>query len=171
MPGRRRWIDTLSEARSELRRGEVLKAVFPALSEPPPSGGFVPAELLVPLAAADHLSRRRRRRAQSKESMFPLASRMIIGLTNRRLLIWSVRPGWRIGTFIGYVTRDRILQAAAPPASGPGWRTVSFYLAQEPTVAVKVPAAAADDLERELSGRPDLNDWRTDSASLAAHPG
>jgi hypothetical protein len=171
MPGRRRWIDTLAEARSELRRGEVLQAVFPAQSQLAPSGGLVPAELIVPVAAVDHLSRRRRRRAQSKESMFPLASRMIIGLTNRRLLIWSVRPGWRIGTFIGYVTRDRILQATTPPTSGTGWRTVSFYLAQEPTVTLRVPSAAAEDLDRELSGRPDLTDWRSDSASLAAQPG
>jgi len=115
----------------------------------------MPVELTLVVIAADHLARRRRLRAQARESIFPLAPRMIIGLTNRRLLIWSVRPGWRLGPFLGYVTRDRIMQATAPTVGG-GWRTVSIFLAQEPTVSIKVPAAAADDLARELSGWPEL---------------
>jgi hypothetical protein len=154
------------EARSELRRGEVLQAIFPALSQPPTAGGSVPAELMAAVLAADHLSRRRRRRAQARESMFPLAARMIIGLTNQRLIIWKVRPGWRLGPFIGYVSRDRVLQVTAPPVAGTGWRNVSVFLAEEPTVSIKVPAGAAADLGRELSGRPDLTDHQSDSASL-----
>jgi hypothetical protein len=159
-------MDILVGARSELRRGEVLQAIFPALSQPPAGAGLLSAELMVPFLAVDHLSRRRRRRAQARESMFPLAARMIIGLTNQRLMIWKVRPGWRLGSFIGYVTRDRVLQATAPPATGTGWRTICIYLAEEPTVSIRVPAGAADDLGRELSGRPDLTDWQADSASL-----
>jgi hypothetical protein len=159
-------MDMLASARSELRRGESLHAIFPALSQPPPGGGLVAAELMVPFLAADHLIRRRRLRAQARESMFPLAPRMIIGLTSQRLMIWSVRPGWRLGPFIGYVSRDRVLQATALPASGTAWRTVSIYLAQEPTVSIKVPAAAAEDLSHELSGFPEFTDRQSDSASL-----
>jgi hypothetical protein len=125
---------------------------------------MMPAELMLAVLAAEHLTHRRRLRAQARESMFPLASRMIIGLSNQRLLIWSVRPGWRLGSFIGYVARDRILQATAPTI-GTGWRTVNIYLAQEPTVSIKVPARAADDLARELSGFPELTDHQSDSAS------
>ena len=167
MPGRQRWTGILASARSELRRGERLQAIFPALSQPDANGGPVPAELMAALLATDRLTRRRRLRAQAKESMFPLAARMIIGLTNQRLVIWSVRPRWRLGSFLGYVSRDRILQAIAPPMSGTGWRNVSIYLAQEPTVSIKVPTAAADDLVRELSGWSDLTGWQSDSASLA----
>ena len=164
MLGRQRWTGILAEAKSELRRGEVLRAIFPALSESSPSGGgMVPAELMLAVLAAEHLTHRRRLRTQARESMFPLASRMIIGLSNQRLLIWTVRPGWRLGSFIGYVTRDRILQATAPTV-GTGWRTVKIYLAQEPTVSIKVPARAADDLARELSGFPELTDSQSDSA-------
>jgi hypothetical protein len=155
----------LAEARSELRRGEVLQAIFPALSQDSSAGGgLVPAELMLAVLAAEHLTHRRRMRTQARQSMFPLATRMIIGLSNRRLLIWSVRPGWRLGSFIGYVARDRILQATAPTI-GTGWRTVNIYLAQEPTVSIKVPARAADDLARELSGFPELTDRQSDSAS------
>jgi hypothetical protein len=163
MPGRQRWTAILGEAKSELRRGELLHAIFPALSQSS-SGGMAPAELMLGVLAADRLTHHRRMRAQARESMFPLASRMIIGLSNQRLLIWSVRPGWRLGSFIGYVTRDRILQATAPTA-GTGWRTVNVYLAQEPTVSIKVPARAADDLARELSGFPELTDSQSDPAS------
>jgi hypothetical protein len=164
MPGRQRWTGILAEARSELRRGEVLHAIFPALSQSPAAGGVTPPDLMLAALAAEHLTHRRRLREQARESMFPLASRMIIGLSNQRLLIWSVRPGWRLGGFIGYVARDRILQAAAP-TRGSGWRTVDIYLAQEPTVSIKVPARAADDLARELSGFPELTDSQSDSAS------
>jgi hypothetical protein len=164
MPGRQRWTAILAEARSELRRGEALRSIFPALSQSAPGGGMMPAELMLAVVAAEHLAHRRRLRAQAKESMFPLASRMIIGLSNQRLLIWSVRPGWRLGSFIGYVARDRILQATAPTA-GTGWRTVNIYLAEEPTVSIKVPARAADDLARELSGFPELTDSQSDPAS------
>jgi hypothetical protein len=144
-----------------------LQAIFPALSQPDGSGGAVPAELMTALLATDRLTRRRRLRTQAKESMFPLAARMIIGLTNQRLVIWSVRPRWRLGSFLGYVSRDRILQAIAPLMSGTGWRDVSIYLAQEPTVSIKVPTAAADALVRELSGWSELTGWQSDSASLA----
>jgi hypothetical protein len=164
MPGRQRWTVILAEAKSELRRGELLQAIFPALSQSSSAGGMAPAELMMGVLAAERLTQRRRMRAQARESMFPLASRMIIGLSNQRLLIWSVRPGWRLGSFIGYVTRDRILQATAPTI-GTGWRTVNVYLAQEPTVSIKVPARAADDLARELSGFPELTDSQSDSAS------
>ncbi len=164
MPGRQRWTGILAEARSELRRGELLQAIFPALSPSSSGRGMAPAELMLAVVAAEHLAQRRRLREQARESMFPLASRMVIGLSNQRLLIWSVRPGWRLGSFIGYVARDRILQATAPTI-GTGWRTVNIYLAQEPTVSIKVPARAADDLARELSGRPDLTDSQSDSAS------
>lgn len=163
MPGRQRWTAILGEAKAELRRGEMLRAIFPALSQSSAGGGMAPAELWLAVLAAEHLTHRRRLRAQARESMFPLSSRMIIGLSNQRLLIWSVRPGWRLGSFIGYVTRDRILQATAPTA-GTGWRTVNIYLAQEPTVSIKVPARAADDLARELSGFPELTDSQSDSA-------
>jgi hypothetical protein len=164
MPGRQRWTAILAEAKSELRRGELLQAIFPALSQSSSAGGMAPAELMLGVLAADHLTHRRRMRAQARESMFPLASRMIIGLSNQRLLIWSVRPGWRLGSFIGYVARDRILQATAPTIAT-GWRTVNIYLAEEPTVSIKVPARAADDLARELSGFPELTDSQSDPAS------
>jgi hypothetical protein len=146
----------INEARSELRRGETLQAMFPAVSQHADDDRVGHPMFMLPGRVTDRLMLRRRLRMLTKESIFPLAPRMIVGLTTRRLMIWSARPGWRVGSFIGYVSRDRVLQAAAP-GNEAGWRAVSFYLAQEPTVSIKVPARAADDLTRELSGRPELS--------------
>jgi hypothetical protein len=142
----------ISEARSELRPGEMLQAMFPAVSRPADDDRLRHPLLMIPGRVADRLTLRRRLRRLTKESIFPLAPRMIVGLTTRRIMIWSARPGWRVGPFLGYVSRDRVLQATAP-GNESGWRGVSFYLAQEPTVSIKVPARAADDLTRELSSR------------------
>ena len=143
----------LAEARSDLRPGETLLTVFPARSDAGSASGsgLLPAELTLVVIAAEHLSRRRQTREQARESMFPLAPRMIVGVTNARLMMWSVRPGWRLGSFLGYVSRDRILQAAAP-TRGSGWRSVHIYLAEEPTVSIRVPDRVADGLVRALSG-------------------
>jgi hypothetical protein len=142
----------ISEARSELRPGETLRAMFPAVSQTAEVERPRHPLLMIPGRVTDRLTLRRRLRKVTKESIFPLAPRMIVGLTTRRIMIWSARPGWRVGPFLGYVSRDRVLQATAP-GSESGWRAVSFFLAQEPTVSIKVPARAADDLTRELSSR------------------
>jgi hypothetical protein len=142
----------IQEARSELRHGETLQAMFPAVSQPAEEERVRQLLLMLPGRVTDRLLLRRRLRKLTRESIFPLAPRMIVGLTTRRIMIWSARPGWRVGPFLGYVSRDRVLQATAP-GSEPGWRAVSFFLAQEPTISIKVPARAAEDLTRELSSR------------------
>ena len=78
---------------------------------------------------------------------------MIMALTDQRLMIWTARLHWRPGTFLGYVTRDRILQATAP-GTGSGWRTLRIHLANEPAVSIKVPPTTASPLAAALSGDP-----------------
>jgi hypothetical protein len=99
---------------------------------------------------------RRRSRAVGRASLFPLAPRMIIGLTSQRLMIWAARRRWRLGKLLGYVSRERIIQATAP-TGGSGWRTVQIYLANEPAVPIKVPAVMADPLASTLSGQEGEN--------------
>jgi hypothetical protein len=137
---------------AELRASEQRLALFPALTPSDSGGGLAPAELFPLIMAVEHLAWRQRSRAAARTSMFPLAPRMIIGLTDQRLLIWVARRRWRLGAFLGDVPRDRIVQATAPTA-GQGWRTVRIYLANEPTVSIQVPAVTADRLSSALSGR------------------
>jgi hypothetical protein len=146
------WESTRVAASADLRRGEPLIALFPALTPSDSDGGLADVGLMPLIMAVEYLQWRHRSRATGRASLFPLAPRMIIALTSQRLVIWAARRRWRLGNFLGDVSRERIVQATAPTA-GSGWRTVQIYLANEPTVLIKVPAVIADRLASTLSGR------------------
>lgn len=143
----------LATVTTELRAGESPVVVFPAITITQPAEGMAPAELWPLIIAVDRMLQWRRDRAASRASLFPVNSRMIMSLTDQRLLIWSVRPRWRPGRFLGYVARDRILQVTAP-TPGKGWQAIVIHLATEPAVSVKVPSSAAGRLIPALSGAP-----------------
>jgi hypothetical protein len=146
------WESTRVAASADLRRGEPLIALFPALTPSDSEGGLAPVGLIPLIMAVEYLQWRHRNRATGRTSLFPLAPRMIIALTNQRLVIWTARRRWRLGNLLGDVSRERIIQATAP-TTGSGWRTVRIYLANEPTVPIKVPSVIADRLASTLSGR------------------
>ncbi len=113
-PGRK---GTRTAAETELRPGEKLSALFPALTPPPHAGGGQALDgLALLIVAAEHLAWRRRSRVTARTSMFPLAPRMFIGLTDSRILVWSARYRWRIGRSLGDVSLDRVMAAEAPTA-------------------------------------------------------
>jgi hypothetical protein len=144
----RQLIDTVQ---AELRPGESFLGVFPALTPNGQDSGLAPAELWPLIWVAEHLLRRHRDHTASRASMFPLAARMIMVLTQERLLIWAAGRRWRPARFLGFVSRDRILQATTRTV-GSGWRTVQLHLANEAAVSVQVPAAAVGPLVSALSG-------------------
>lgn len=147
-PGRK---GTRAAAEAELRPGERLSVLFPALTPPPDSGGGTTMAALAPLIlAAEHIAWRRHSRATSGASKFPLAPRMFIGLTDSRILVWSARWRWRIGKFLGDITLDQVM-AAKPPTVGAGWRTVLIHLAHGAEVHIKVPGTTADRVADRLS--------------------
>lgn len=135
---------------------EPLLALVPALTPGGSSGGLAPAELMPLIMLAERIAWRRRSGAAARVSVFPLAPRMVIGLTGQRLLIWAARSRWRAGAYLGEVPRDRIVLSTAPTI-GSGWRTVLIYLANEPTVTIKVPAVTADRFAATLSGHAEMD--------------
>jgi hypothetical protein len=141
----------LAAVQAEVRPGESVFALFPAITLGESSGGLAPAVLWPLIMAVEHLMRRGRDHAASRASLFPLSSRMIIALSDQRLLIWAARMNWRPASFLGYVSRDRILQVTVPGV-GSGWRRVLIHLANEPTVTIKVPSMTAGQLAAALSG-------------------
>lgn len=143
--------EALAAVQAELRPGERALGLFPAITVDDSGGGTAPAELWPVIAAAEHLIRRRRDRSASRASLFPLSSRMIMALTDQRLMIWAARLNWRPGNFLGFVQRDRILQVTVP-GIGSGWRTLLIHLANEPAVSIKVRSATASPLAAALSG-------------------
>jgi hypothetical protein len=141
----------LAAVQAEVRPGESVLALIPAITLEESSGGLAPAALWPLIMAVEHLIRRRRDHEASRASLFPLSSRMIIALSDQRLMIWAARLNWRPGSFLGYVSRDRILQVSVP-GTGSGWRRVLIHLANEPTVSIKVPSTTASQLAAALSG-------------------
>jgi hypothetical protein len=153
LAGRLDWEQAAAAA--DLQPGERLLALVPAITPPPDygSGGMVLPGLvpLIPLImAARRAAWRKHARAAAASSGVPLAPRMIICLTDRRLVICTARGRWRTGAALGSVWLDRIIAADAPTV-GSGWRTVLIHLAGQPKLTIKVPATAADRLAAALS--------------------
>jgi len=140
-------------AAADLEPGERLWALVPAITPAPDhgSGGLVVLPPLIPLMmAAQRAAWRKHAHAASVRSGFPLAPRMIIGLTDRRLMIWTARRRWRAGVSLGSVKLDRIVAAEARTV-GSGWRSVMIHMSSQQELTIKVPATAADRLAAALS--------------------
>jgi hypothetical protein len=146
------WAQAALTAAAGLRPGEPLLGQFPAMSLEDSEPVLAPAELMPVAMAVGKLMRWRYAKATARESAFPLAPRMVIVLTRTELLIWSARRRWRLGDYLGSVSRARIIQATAPTV-GDGWRTVLIYLVNEPTVPIRVPGKIADQLAALLPPR------------------
>src|SRR5579862_9380196 len=88
-------------AAASLRPGDQLIGQFPALSVDDSPRVLAPAELMPLVMAVGRVMRRRYAQAAAEASMFPLAPRMFIVLTERELLIWAARRNWRLGDYLG----------------------------------------------------------------------
>jgi hypothetical protein len=99
----------------------------------------------------DHAVWRYRARAASRSAQAPLAPRMIIAFTGRRLVIWAARRGWRLGKVIGDLPRDQIMQVTAA-GTGTRSRLMALHLNDGQTVTLQVSARVATGLARTISG-------------------
>lgn len=148
------WDKLRGQAAQDLRAHEELTGLFPAIRPADDSGHGLTVGWLVPLiVVVRRWQHRRELRTQTRESLFPLAPKMLVGLTPTRLVVWQARRRWSLGTFLGYVSRDRIIHADAPTV-GQGWRTLRVHLANETSVTLKVPGRIVDDLAVMLSNPP-----------------
>lgn len=151
------WNQTHAAVTAHLEPDERLVMLFTALTPPPESGGVVIEGVLVPLVwAVWHATWRHTTRAASRSADVPLAPRMIIAVTGRRLVVWAAKRRWRLGKVAGDVQRDRIT-GITRSASGTRSRTLVLHLSTGPTVTIMVAAAAADHLASALSLKPGAN--------------
>lgn len=108
---------------SRLAPGEELEAWFGATTARPDNDGrgFVMEAALVPLLwAVDYLTWLYTTRKASRASGVPLARRMIIAVTSRRLLIHKSSRRWTLGDLAGEIPRE---QVTAVTIYGPVART------------------------------------------------
>lgn len=107
------------------------------------------------LIVADRLEWRAASNKAARETGFPLATKMIIGITADRLIIWSARWRWRLGSQRGAVRRDQVSLMESPPSQS-RWPKVRLMLPGKPVAVIRVPASAVGQLTEALSGGPAL---------------
>lgn len=145
------WTRTHAVVTAFLEPEERPVTLFTALVPPPDWGGQIVDVILAPLVwAAWHATWRRSARAASRAAGIPLAPRMVIALTPRRMVIWQASRRWRLGTLAGELPRDLIAGATAPPG-GTRSRPLVLRLATGQAVTVRVWPARADELAAQLS--------------------
>jgi hypothetical protein len=134
-----------------LADGESVESVFRAIAPNPDPGSILTVAFLRPVvwALRRRASVKAARRAH-RSSSFPVARRMVVALTDQRLLVWTCGRSWKPRKLLGDVARQRISGAEAPTV-GQGWRSVHLHLTDAPPVTIKVPARYADPLAARLS--------------------
>ena len=116
MPGIPDWEQIRREAARDLDDVETLRVLLPALSPHPDSGSraFIPLALFPLIAAIRRWNWSRATKQSAHASEFPLAPRMVVGLTDKRLLVWASGRRRRLRRLLGHVPLDRIAGAQAP---------------------------------------------------------
>ena len=147
------WELIRAAATARLDPGEQVMAVFGALIPHQVSIGHLIAPELAPLIRLmDHAVWRHQARTASRSAQVPLAPRMIIAFTGRRLVIWAARRRWRLGKVIGDLPRDRIMQVVTATGTGTRSRLMVLHLSDGRTVTLQVSARVATGLARTISG-------------------
>jgi hypothetical protein len=132
---------------------ETAEPVLPAIApNSDPGTAFGLAFAMPMLWVTRRLSRQRRDRRVLAQSGFPLAQRMVLAVTKDRLLVWSANRRWKPMSFLGALSRERIVRADAPTV-GEGWRTVRIEVQDAEPIVIKVAAKYADPLAAVLSAR------------------
>jgi hypothetical protein len=125
--------------------------LFRAISPSPDPGSAFGLTVAMPLLWT---YRRLGRRSQSRQSLarsgLPLARRMVLGVTDDRLIVWSASKSWEPQSLLGEFARGHVRDATAPTV-GQGWRTVRIELDEGEPVVIKVVADKADELAALLS--------------------
>lgn len=140
------WNRTRAIVTGYLEPDEHLVTLFTALIPPPESGGVVMAGALVPLVwAARHASWRHAARAAGRAAGIPVAPRMIVAMSARRIVIWRATRGWRLRDIRGELPRERVLGVTAS-GGGARSRRLALHLSTGSSITLLVVPAVADQL-------------------------
>ena len=139
------WNQTRALIAARLEPDERLAGMFTAITPYPESYShgtiFIP-ELILLVRAAEHAVWRRSTQAASRSSQVPLAPRMIIAITDRRLVVWAADRRWRPRRLAGALSRDRIIGVTAKEGTS-RVRTVVLELSAGETVTIRVDPEVA----------------------------
>jgi hypothetical protein len=138
------WGPTLTSVVEYLGPDDQPEVLFTAVTPEPESGGHLISGMLMPLAwAISRVMWRHETRVAGRVADVPLAPRMFVALTARRLVIWQATRGWRLGEVSGELPRERILQVTEA-ARGARSRRLVLQLSTGSSFSLRVTPAAAD---------------------------
>jgi hypothetical protein len=150
-----RWAGVKERAVAELGDGSDLRVVFPALRSRESGHGLT----LMPFGSLyrwfDRAVSGWRSKRVEAQTGFPLRPRMIVGITDTEVVVWSASARWphgrwRLGNQAGRVRLDQVVNAEAPTV-GTGWRTLNLRVFEKAPISILVPALVIDDLVVLLS--------------------
>lgn len=152
------WTTIRERAAADVGDDGNLRMLFPALAGGRDSGhGFT----LMPFGTLYRLAGRAAEGVRTRRILaatgFPVRSRMIIGLGEHHMFVWSASKQWaygrwRIGRLVGTIPIDHVSTAEAPTV-GQGWRTVVLQLTGKSPASLRVPAPVVNELVQALTGR------------------
>ena len=140
------WKQTRATITEYLGHDEPLESMFTALVPPPERGGLTASAAVWPIVWAIWLATWQAAvRKSSQSAQVPLARRMIVVLTPRRLVIWRASRRWRLRAVAGDLSRDRIADIAVS-GSAPRSRTLILHLTTGASITLKVSPESASRL-------------------------
>ena len=130
--------------------GEPVEGIFTAVMPGEErSGGLAFGELGLVVMAVEYAMRLSSARKTVQATGVPLARRMIIALTPRRLVIGQADRGWRLRTITGDLPRDQIAKVELGAASDRTQRAV-LHLSTGESITLRMTRAGAAQLRDRL---------------------
>ena len=136
---------------AHIEPGEPVEGIFTAVMPGEERGeGSAFGGLGFVVMAVEHAMRRSSVRKTVQTAGVPLARRMIIALTPRRLVIGQADRGWRLRTITGDLPRDQIAKVELGAASDRTRRAI-LHLNTGESITLRMTRAGADQLRDRLS--------------------
>jgi hypothetical protein len=151
MSGGPDWEKIRTAVSAHIEPGEPVEGIFTAVMTGEERGrGMVFGGLWPVVMAVEYAMRRSSVRKTAQTAGVPLARRMIIALTSRRLVIGQADRGWRLRTITGDLPRDQIAKVELGAASDRTRRAI-LHLNTGESIMLRMTRAGADQLRDRLS--------------------
>jgi len=145
------WKHTQATVTARLEQEEPLKAIFSAFVPAPAEASALMPVGLLPLSwAVSHAMWQASVRKFGRAAGVPMARRMTMAATSRRLIIWKADRRWRLREFLGELPLGRIGDIDVS-GSGSRSRLVTLHLKTGGDVPLKLQPEPANWLRAYLA--------------------
>lgn len=145
------WEKTRAAISAHIEPGEPVEGIFTAVMPGEERGGGLAFGGLWPVVMAVEYAMRRSSVRETVQTVgVPLARRMIIALTPRRMVIGQADRRWRLRMIMGDLPRDQIAKVELGAASDHSRRAI-LHLNTGESITLRMTRAGADQFRDRLS--------------------